>query len=125
MFDERSLAAGLQGLPDLHRVAFAACCCERMLPNYAAFTIMEGWGQLETLRGYLNDIWAAVAGAKLEAREVEERDSGWESLAPDTEDFHSVFTSAALNAAVAITDTLRCCLGADPESVASIGGLAV
>lgn len=38
-FEHAALAQGLTPLPRDHRVAFAASCCERLLPNYYAFVV--------------------------------------------------------------------------------------
>jgi hypothetical protein len=43
-FDEDKLCLQLGVLSERHRIAFAASCCERMLPNYDAFAAMERWG---------------------------------------------------------------------------------
>jgi hypothetical protein len=43
-FEFDPLEKELEDLPGLHRVAFAAACCERMVPNYSAFYRMYDWG---------------------------------------------------------------------------------
>lgn len=52
-----ALEKELEGLPPLHRVAFAASCCERLLPNYNAFYFLENWGDPSVLRTALNEVW--------------------------------------------------------------------
>lgn len=61
-FEFESLERELAQLPPLHRVAFAAACCERLLPNYDAFCRMYDWGNPEVPRAALNEVWEILAG---------------------------------------------------------------
>jgi Protein of unknown function (DUF416) len=36
--------AELRGLSEQHLIAFAASICERLLPNYVAWSTLVGWG---------------------------------------------------------------------------------
>jgi hypothetical protein len=123
-FDEVRLTKRLEALPPGHRTAFAASCCERMLPNYAAFSRVEGWGRPETLRGALDEVWAILGGRPAREEHVRALVETCVELAPDTEDFQSLFVSAAGDAAAAVAYTLESCLDADAGSVATVGRLA-
>lgn len=48
---KKSLKPQLERLPPKHRTAFAATCCERLLPNYSEFTRQVEWDEPDTLRG--------------------------------------------------------------------------
>jgi uncharacterized protein YjaG (DUF416 family) len=56
-FNEAQLRQALSQLPPRNKVAFAASCCERLLPNYYAFTLAEKWGDFELLRHALDQVW--------------------------------------------------------------------
>ena len=61
-FDLETLKQELEKLPQLHRMAFAASICEKMLPNYYAFYRMENWGDPSVQRKVLDEIWQHLAG---------------------------------------------------------------
>ena len=88
------------------RAAFVAMCCERMLLNYASFVRETNYGNLHTLRNALDCVWNWIA---TESRPInlEILATNCESVAPSTEEFHSIFTSAALDAATSIAIALR------------------
>jgi uncharacterized protein len=124
MFDESELIRRLETLPPRHRAAFAASCCERLLPNYAAFSRMENWGQPELLREALDEAWGILEGRDVPEERVRALMESCTEAVPDTEDFQSLFVSAAGDAAAAIAYTLECCLNGDTEQAATVGRLA-
>lgn len=63
VFDEDTLVRALGDLPWKQRVAFAASCCQRLILNYEAFALMEGWGNPALLKQVMNNIWDWLAGA--------------------------------------------------------------
>lgn len=123
MFNERELARKLAVLPPNHRIAFAASCCERLLPNYLAFSQMEKWGKPEVLRHALDEVWRILHGHPVSETDVREIIQSCIDLAPDTEDFQSLFVSAAGDAAAAVAYTLECCLDGDAKRAALVGRL--
>jgi uncharacterized protein len=106
------------------RVLFAACCCERLLPNYDAFVAMEKWGDPSVLRLAVDEIWAFLKGHPLHAARVRELLSACDSVTPSTMDFGSLFVSAALDCVVSIMETLECCLDGDPRHSAEVAQAA-
>lgn len=124
-FDEGELAVRLGELPAGHRAAFAASCCERLLPNYAAFSRAEGWGRPEVLREALDEVWAVLGGRPASEGRVRSLARACAGLAPDTEDFRTLFVSAAGDAAAAVSYTLECCLDGDAGRAAMVGRLPV
>jgi uncharacterized protein len=44
------IKAEIEELPPLNRIAFAASCCERLLPNYYIFAREESEGNPDALR---------------------------------------------------------------------------
>jgi hypothetical protein len=124
LFDEERLAGRLKALPTLHRVAFAASCCERLLPNYAAFSRVEGWGRPEKLRDALDEVWHILGGQPAQEEHVRSLVETCIELCPDTEDFQSLFVSAAGDAAAATAYTLESCLDGAAERAAMVGRLS-
>lgn len=97
----------LRRLPLPKRIAFGASCSERMLPNYLAFNLMETWGDYSELRRILDKIWTGLLDESL-LKEVG-RISTEEliRLAPDTEEFSTVFTPLAGDAVASIAYTIQ------------------
>jgi hypothetical protein len=124
-FDLNNLVKELDRLPKMHRVAFAASCCERLLPNYYAFSIMDQWGDFDLLRKALDEVWRWLKGDPLSLEHAVNLADKCYAVAPDTEDFSSLFTSSALDAANAIVETLWCCVDGDARRAAEVGSYAV
>jgi uncharacterized protein YjaG (DUF416 family) len=99
-------------LPDLGNaksLAFAASCCERSVPNYDAFARETHWGDPKVVAEALELIWRLVttrspADFRSYARGLQE---ALKAVTPDTEQsFKSSLTSAALDAANSVAETL-------------------
>lgn len=106
-FDAESLERELDNLPRTHRVAFGAACCERLLPNYAAFAREVQWGDLGTLRAAVDYVWSVLNGARADRAEIDRFIERCDAVIPDTEDFDTSWVSAALDAGTAVVETLR------------------
>jgi uncharacterized protein YjaG (DUF416 family) len=105
-FDPTQLRHELERLPPSHRTVFAADCCERLLPNYAAFARATRWGHPSILREGLNYVWTTLEKATIDRSEVERMIKRCEAVIPHTEDFASEYTSAAVDAGTATVETL-------------------
>jgi uncharacterized protein YjaG (DUF416 family) len=125
MFDRSRLAHILNHVSPLHRVAFAASCCERLLPNYRAFAQIEQWGAPDLLRQALDVVWSHLEGHPLTESRVLALTREIKEVSPDTEHFRSLFTSPALDAAAAIFYTVRLCRHPEAEQAALVGYKAV
>ncbi|MBK8909904.1 MAG: DUF416 family protein [Chlorobi bacterium] len=100
------LKQNLNSLKELqyeHKIMFAAACCERMLPNYKAFSEIENWGDVSALSNALAIAWQFV---KTKDENILELIQQCENQAPDTEIFNSLYTSAALDASNSIVESL-------------------
>jgi uncharacterized protein YjaG (DUF416 family) len=73
-------------------------CGERMLPNYRRFSSETGFGEPIVLREALDTGWIWIESDATPSYVAALRDA-CERQAPDTERFHSLYTSAALDAA--------------------------
>lgn len=101
----------LSALSPESATAFAASCCERMLPHYEAFVSDERWGDVTPLRLALDAVWKHIEGTRLSVEEGRRLLVHLDRVTPDTEDFDSRYVSAALDAASAIYAAVECCLG--------------
>lgn len=104
-FDENRLRSALDHMDPRKRIAFMVLCCERMVPNYRRFTMDSGFGDSNVLRDSLDAAWAWLASGQLPAN-LPEKQALVEAQAPDTAEFISPFTSAALDAANAVAAVL-------------------
>lgn len=122
-FNETKILLAIESMPDWKRVVFMAYCCERMLPNYRSFQIDTGYGDIAPMRIALDVVWTwiendqAVPGLNVLA-------SACEQQSPDTAEFSSIYTSAALDAATATAATLEALADAAAKSVIDVASLA-
>jgi len=106
-----SLKQDLEKISPLHRVALAASCCERLLPNYYVFAREEGQGNPSIPREALDEVWQILNGKPIDTetiRQLEENKNY--ALIPDEEVFNSQYNYEAQLAAIAIFNTLEACL---------------
>ncbi len=103
-FDETALKNGLTALSYRKQLAFMLFLCERMAPGLQQFANDTGY-DLSPYRECLEKGWAYLEGRP--------DPDGYERLAqncvdnaPDTEDFDHVLRSAALDAALSISDLM-------------------
>jgi uncharacterized protein YjaG (DUF416 family) len=71
-FDKNALTAQLQELPNRLRVAFAAACAERQLPNYFRFSEATGRGSPERLATALRCVWDDIEGRPAGSTELKD-----------------------------------------------------
>jgi uncharacterized protein YjaG (DUF416 family) len=101
-FDPEFLKRRLDRLPEGHRLAFAAACCERLLPNYSAFAREVRWGKPGTLHAALDYIWNVLGGGSMDRGAINILIEQCNAIIPDTEDFDTSLVSAALDAGTAV-----------------------
>jgi uncharacterized protein YjaG (DUF416 family) len=109
-FDRGSLRDELSRMPTRNRAAFAACCAQRMIPNYERFQALSGWGDPSVLRRALDYPWGILSSdAATDRAGLKRHEAACDTVTPDMDDFGRFdFASAALDAAVAVLGTLRC-----------------
>lgn len=117
MLNEKQLAQEVGALPLQHRVAFAASCCERLLPNYRAFTAIEHWGNPQLLRQALDEVWNFLQGEAIPEERIQILTQEIYAVIPDSEDFSSLFADLAIDAGAAIVYTLQMCVDGDIQRV--------
>jgi uncharacterized protein YjaG (DUF416 family) len=96
----------LRAQPEWKTIAFMATCCERMVPNFCRFHAETGFGDPGVLQNALDHVWVWVKDGVLPENRAD-LISSCDRQTPDTEKFSSEFTSAALDAANALSITLE------------------
>jgi len=124
-FDEKQILEELNNISELHRIAFAASCCERMLPNYKKFVEVENWGDYDCFRNFLNQIWEHINGNYLTKEHIIIFMDKCFEIGPDEEDFESVYTSYAIDLGSAIYHTLKYCLTSDTKNLLAVANAAI
>ncbi|MDA0209901.1 MAG: DUF416 family protein [Cyanobacteria bacterium FC1] len=109
----------LESLPTLHRVAFAASICERLLPNHKAFCREKTWGNPTTLRAALDEVWQILEGKPLDAKVIRQLVADCEDAIPDS-DYGGPYVYPAQQTALAIRLTLEACLTPTPQCIAKV-----
>lgn len=94
--------ARLGQLDARRQLTFGAACCERLLPNYEAFSQDACWGDATPLRHALDRIWAHLGGAVLAADEAGTALEACEAAVPDSEEHTSLYVTAAQDACFAV-----------------------
>lgn len=110
-------------LPHWKRIAFMAACCERMLPNYETFNRQTGCGDPKVLRRALNAAWAWVETGSLSTN-LRELIADADGQAPSKDAFGFTYTSAALDAANGIAETLESISDRSEHRVFAVASLA-
>jgi hypothetical protein len=123
--NKKTLLEALSVLPHKHCVAFAASCCERLVPNYHAFALMEHWGDPDSMQVALDTVWAFLEGGNLDEVRVRQLIQSCKAAAPHSDNFGSVFVGAAINAYAAIVYTLEYCLDKDTKHLAHLVDAAI
>ena len=126
----RPVKQELEKLSPMHRLAFAAACCERLLPTYNAFSRRENWGNPSLLRKALDEVWEVLQGKSVGAARISELKDDilhHEELSPDGDsDRWLCFDDIpeAQDVVDAIFKVLKACLEPSVEQVVDVGDLA-
>lgn len=98
--------------------------CERLLPNYKAFSDQVKWGDAPYLRSVLDHAWRAV-GAEMDLANTEDILSQTSALIPDSDDFPGPVAGLAQYAAAALCHLLESMKSNSIEHIAHIRILAL
>lgn len=122
MNNQTDILEPLMLLSPKHRTAFAASCCERLLPNYEAFVFQENFGDKLLLRNALDEVWQYLEEGNLSKQRAEDLIQTLEDHAPSDLDkeFHSIFLTAAQDAIGAVAYTLESCLNPTKDVLTKI-----
>lgn len=107
----------LVALDSGRRLVFGALCCERLLPNYISFQRDSGWGDFAAVRKALDCVWAHVYGNAQQDAEIVDASSACELAAPSSDDFTSIYVTAAQDACFAVCSLLDYVLENDIDKI--------
>jgi uncharacterized protein YjaG (DUF416 family) len=116
-FDSNVLEQKLSSLDRLRQLAFGVSCCERLVPNYLAFQIDAGWGDIKPIREALDLVWSSLEGQLYQTENVRQLINHCESVAPNSGDFTSLYVTAAQDACFSVCGLLDFLLDGDVEKV--------
>jgi uncharacterized protein len=116
-FDSKKLEDRLLKLRKEQQLLFGTLCCERLLPNYMAFQRDAGAGDSGALRKSLDLIWLVLEQGQLAREDAEGAISACESAAPNSDDFSSLYVTAAQDACFAVCCLLDFLLEADVKRI--------
>lgn len=116
-FDAQVLKDRLTALDLEKKIAFGILCCERLLPNYLAFQKDSGWGDAAHVRNALDCVTSFVLGQKPDLRQIKIASAACESAAPNSDDFSSIYVTAAQDACFSICSLLDCLIEEDVEKI--------
>lgn len=121
-FKLNNLENKLEKLTALHRLAFAAAMCERLLPNYNAFSNMENWGDRSILRAALDEVWEILQGKQKDTEKLDRLREACDSnnVIPDDDFSGSYYGLEAQEAALAICELLDASLDPTPQQIVKI-----
>lgn len=122
-YDEDELQTRLSSIDHRGLVLFGLYVAEELLPNYTVFSREQSFGEADTLRKAFKAAWDWLDGKPIDNEEIESLIDACESVTPDTEDFNSLYVSAALDAANSTANVLRLLLNSDSDLAFEIGTL--
>ena len=103
-------------------LAMAILLCQKLLPDYNAFSVAHQWGDPPTLEEALQSCRSSQT-RNTTKEEIDPLFQRLYSVTPDTEDFGGYDGSYALNAAAALLHALQYISGKDPKDIFAIGTL--
>ena len=122
-FSQEALNEKLVSMPNWKKLVFALSICERLYPNFVQFCDEANYTGEDKLRRCLDSAWKSV--------ELGESDVNYryysqvcESLAPDTEEYDTVFVSSAIDAAASISYLMSYFVVLDHGLIIEIASLA-
>ena len=119
-YNKNLISQRLDYMSESQRVAFAASCCERLLPNYKKFVEVDNWGDYNSLRRILNRIWNHASGQIISNDEIRQFLKICYDVVPNSDDFTSMYTSYAIDAGASLYNTLKYCLEGDIKCLTSV-----
>ncbi len=113
MFDEKQLSNELGALSNRNRIAFAASCCERLVPHYRIFAFTEPNTEPNLLDDALSDIWTVVEDNQRPTDHLAQLQETIKAFIQALDKPGFLFASTAFNAASAVSYTAECCIGGE------------
>ena len=118
-FNEQQTTYNLKSLDWTCGLAFGAACASRIIPVFDRFRLETRWGDIEPMLRAMDTIWGSTENAVLPMSSIIERLlAECEDQVPDSEEFHSLFTSGAQDSVFAVCSLLDFCTDMQPERLA-------
>lgn len=101
----------LGSVTNVHRLVFAASCCETMSPNYLGFTILERRGDWDCISGTLDALWIFAESPEGYQGKLDELAGSVADAIPDIINGPegTWLTTMAVDAGLAILKTVELC----------------
>lgn len=123
-FNRVNLRNRLVKLDSERQIAFGAACCERLLPNYVAFQRDAAWGNFAAVRNALDYVWLFLNGQSFSMQEIKEITHLCESAAPNSDDFASLYVTAAQDACFSVCGLLDYLIQKDVDKIVQVATYA-
>lgn len=94
-FNRSLLEKRLLGAPPYKLVVYGACICERLVPNYYLFYLETKYGNSDVLNSALDVAWGYLEGEFVSNNTLYSLIDECGKLAPISENFKSLYTTAA------------------------------
>ncbi len=115
--DEKVLWSQLERLPDRLRVAFAAACAQRQVPNYVRFSKAARRGRPDILIGALNCLWDDLLGRQATEPNLRRQLDACMSLLPEEQEAYGRLGYYAEDAVSAAAYAIGARLSSDIQKV--------
>ena len=116
-FDAQVLKDRLSALDLEKKITFGVLCCERLLPKYLAFQQDSGWGDAAHVRNALDCAENFALGQRPSLQEIKTASAACESAASNSDDFSSIYVTAAQDACFSICSLLDCLIEEDVNKI--------
>jgi uncharacterized protein YjaG (DUF416 family) len=110
----------VEGLSENGRLIFSLDICKKLLQDYRTFNKKYEWGNPELLVKGINYCVQTLNGDKSDKYRIEEIISAIDEVTPDTEDFGEYDGSYALNACVAVIESLEFLIDKNIEHIVNV-----
>jgi uncharacterized protein YjaG (DUF416 family) len=110
---EQTYEKAVAELPFFHQIAYAYCIAKRLFPYYFLFSEKESFGDPKLLLKGLELIKKIALTEQILHEEIKKLLPDLEAIIPDTEEFGGLHTSLALDASVAVYESLSAVLEND------------
>ncbi|KOS07033.1 hypothetical protein AM493_14070 [Flavobacterium akiainvivens] len=105
------------------QLVFALLTCDRLLPNYVAFSEKFKFGAPAGLEKIINKLYESTF-EDFDNQKINTYINFIETITPDTEDFNSVLVSFALDACTSVLSTLGFILDKNVQNIIDIASYA-
>lgn len=123
LFDANNLRNRLDRLSHRHILTFGVWQLERMVPNFLQFCVESQWEGTWVLKGTVSYAWSVIETGNPDRFDELTADL-CDRIAPDTEDFTSIYTSSALDSAISAGNLIKYIHSNEIDFVVEMASLA-